>query len=108
MSRLGARVWIDHSLAPLAAGLVKGELERTAASITNADRDAPPDTTSPETLHLLVHVRLLARLLGQLADAPEGEDEAATATRPTSRPFSRRRTARAGTVADLTIEEVLR
>jgi hypothetical protein len=66
----GERVWIDHSLAPLAAGLVKAELETTARSITTADRATPPDTTSPETLHLLVHVRLLARLLGQLADEP--------------------------------------
>jgi hypothetical protein len=70
MSQTGQRVWIDHSLAPLAAGLVKAELERTAAAITSADRVAPPDTTSPDTLHLLVHVRLLARLLGQVADEP--------------------------------------
>jgi hypothetical protein len=70
VSQVGSRVWIDHALAPLAVGLVKAELETTNKSITAAARAAPPATTSPETVRLLVRLRLLARLLGQLSDDP--------------------------------------
>jgi hypothetical protein len=49
---------------------VKVELEATSRAVAKADREGGRGNTPPETLAALAHLRLCARLLGQLFDEP--------------------------------------